>query len=63
MTRFSVGDRVVLLFGDRRGQKGRILKAQSANAYQVKIEDGPIYFFSEKGLEKDGLAGEKKPGL
>lgn len=53
MTRFSIGDLVVLRFGERQGQKGRILQGQSADGYMVKVEDGSIQCFSAKGLEME----------
>jgi ribosomal protein L24 len=53
MTRFAVGDQVVIRYGKHQGQKGRIIRAQEPDVYQVKVADGFILFFSGKGLEKD----------
>jgi ribosomal protein L24 len=53
MTRFAVGDQVVIRYGKHEGQTGRIIKTREPNVYEVKVEDGFILFYSEKGLEKD----------
>jgi hypothetical protein len=52
MTRFSVGDQVIIRYGRHQGQKAVILKSQLSDGYKVKVEDGSILFFSGKGLEK-----------
>src|SRR5437764_1150407 len=53
MIRYAVGDQVVILYGKHQSQKGRIIRTQEADVYEVRIEDGFILFFSGKGLEKD----------
>ncbi len=54
MIRFSVGEKVIIRFGKQQGQKATIIvKNEPADAYRVKAEDGTIYFFSSKGLEKE----------
>jgi hypothetical protein len=53
---FSVGDRVVIRFGARQGLKGTIIERQPAHVYKVKMEDGAVLFFTEKGLK-----GETEP--
>jgi len=53
MTHFSVGEQVIIRWGNHQGQKATIIKSQLGNAYRVKVEDGPILFFSSKGLEKE----------
>jgi hypothetical protein len=53
MTYFSEGDRVVLRFGKRQGQKGIIMESQPENVYKVKAEDGFVLFFSWKGIAKE----------
>ena len=53
MTRFCVGEQVTIRYGREQGQKGKIIKSQSADVYQVKVEDGSVLFFSGKGLEKE----------
>jgi ribosomal protein L24 len=53
MTRFSVGDQVIVRYGDQQGRKAKIIKKLPADAYKVKVEDGSVRFFSGKGLEKD----------
>jgi ribosomal protein L24 len=53
MANFSVGDRVVIRFGDRQGQAGEIIGSQPAHVYTVQVEDGPVLFFSGMGLEKE----------
>lgn len=52
MIRFSVGEQVIIRFGRQQGLKGKIIKAQSPDAYQVKVEDGTVLFFSGHGLDK-----------
>jgi len=52
MTLFSVGDPVTIRFGGRQGQKGKIVKSQPEHAYTVKVEDGSVLVFSEKGLAR-----------
>ena len=53
MTRFSVGEQVIIQYGKHQGPKATILKSQPADAYKVKAEDGSILFFSSKGLERE----------
>jgi hypothetical protein len=53
MKGFSVGDRVVIRFGARQGLKGSIIDTQPGHVYKVKVEDGSVLFFSEKGLKGD----------
>jgi hypothetical protein len=52
MIRFAVEDQVVVRYGKHQGQKGRIIKNQEPDVYEVKVDDGMILFFSGKGLEK-----------
>jgi len=52
VTRYSVGDQVLIRFGRHQGQKGTILKRQPAEVYEVKGEDGAVLFFSGEGLER-----------
>jgi hypothetical protein len=53
MTRFSVGDQVIIRFGRHQGQKATILASQASDAYKVKLEDGSVLFYSGKGLEQE----------
>jgi hypothetical protein len=53
MTHFSVGERVIVRYGRQQGQQGTILKIQPENVYAVKVKDGPILCFTEKGLEPE----------
>jgi ribosomal protein L24 len=53
MTRFSVGDEVIIRFGKHQGQEASIIERQPADVYKVKVEDGYILFYSEEGLEKE----------
>ena len=53
MTRFSVGDQVIIRYGRQQGQKGKIIKTQHADVYEVRVEDGSVLFFSGKGLDKE----------
>jgi hypothetical protein len=52
MTRFSVGERVIIRYGRHQGQRATIIKSQPAGAYRVKLEDGIVLFYSSKGLER-----------
>jgi hypothetical protein len=52
MMRFAIGETVIIRYGTHQGKKGRIIRAQQADVYEVKVEDGFIFFFSGKGLEK-----------
>jgi hypothetical protein len=56
MTAFTVGDRVIIRYGTHQGQKGTVIKAQDSHVYEVKVEDGHILFFSEKGLDKEKVS-------
>ena len=51
MTGFSVGEQVVIRFGTRQGQRGKVLATQPGEVYQVKVEDGAVLLFSAKGLK------------
>jgi len=53
MTRFIVGDQVMVRFGNQQGQKGTITKSLPGDGYRVKLADGFILFFSGKGLQKE----------
>jgi hypothetical protein len=53
MTRFFVGEPVIIRYGRCQGQKGTILRGPAEDAYRVKVEDGTVHFFSSKGLEKE----------
>jgi hypothetical protein len=52
-----VGEQVLIRYGRHQGQKAKIIESQAAHVYKVKIEDGPILFYSGKGLEmaKEGV--------
>jgi hypothetical protein len=51
MTRFCVGEKVVIRFGERTGQKATILKVQPRDVYRVRAEDTAVLTFTSKGLE------------
>ena len=53
MTRFAVGEQVIVRFGRQQGQKATIIKSQPGDAHRVKAEDGTILFFTSKGLVKE----------
>jgi hypothetical protein len=53
MTRFSVGQEVVIRFGRHQGKKATIIKSQPADVYEVRVEGGFVLFFSGKGLEEE----------
>ena len=52
MTRFFIGEQVIIRYGRRQGKKAIIMQTQAADAFMVKVEDGPVLFYSSKGLEK-----------
>ena len=52
MTRFIVGEQVLIRYGRQHGLKATILQSQPAHVYKVKVEDGSVLFYSGKGLEK-----------
>ena len=53
MTFFSKGDRVIIRFGKRQGQKGKVIESRTAHVYTVRVEDGGILTFSWKGLARE----------
>jgi len=53
MTRFSEGEQVIIRYGSHQGQKAKVVKSQTKDAYRVKVEDGTVLFFTSKGLEKE----------
>jgi ribosomal protein L24 len=53
MIHLSVGDQVVIRFGNQQGQKATIIKNPNADVYKVKVEDGSIRYYSGKGLAKE----------
>ena len=61
MTRFSVGEQVIIRYGKHQGKKATIMKTEPSDAYKVKAEDGYILFFSSKGLERE-KEGVQPPG-
>ena len=52
MTSYSVGDQVIIRFGERQGQAGKVITAQPLDVYKVRIEDGSVLFFIGKGLAR-----------
>jgi hypothetical protein len=61
MTRFFVGELVVIRWGTRQGKKGKIMRKLPSDGYEVKVEDGSVAFFSSKGLEKQQKELVKEP--
>jgi hypothetical protein len=59
---FSVGDEVIIRYGRQEGQKGKIIKSQQADVYEVRVEDGSVLFFSGKGLDKERNDSNRAPG-
>ena len=53
MAQFSLGDKVVIRYGKRQGEKARIIKSIPGDDYKVKTEHGFVLFYTGKGLEKD----------
>jgi hypothetical protein len=53
MTRFSVGDQVIVRWGREEGQRAKIMQSQPDDVYKVKVENGSVLFFSGKGLAKE----------
>ncbi len=64
MTRFAVGEQVLIRYGRQHGLKATIIQSQPAHVYKVKVEDGSILFYSVKGLEKaqSGVEPVVSPG-
>lgn len=52
MASFCIGDQVIVRFGERQGQQGKVVKAQPLDVYLVRIEDGAVLFFIGKGLAR-----------
>jgi hypothetical protein len=55
MTRFAVGEQVVVRYGKHQGKKATIIKTQLEDIYRVKVEDGFVLFYSGKGLAKEAV--------
>ncbi len=55
MTRFSVGEQVIIRYGRHQGQKATIIQSQEGAVYKVKAEDGFILYYSGKRLEREGV--------
>jgi hypothetical protein len=53
MTRFAVGEQVIVRWGREEGQRAKIMQSQPADVYKVKVENGSVRFFSGKGLAKE----------
>jgi hypothetical protein len=53
MTRFAVGEQVIIRYGRQQGHKAKIMESQPADVYKVKVADGSVRFFSGKGLAKE----------
>ncbi|HZU36450.1 MAG TPA: hypothetical protein VFA18_11105 [Gemmataceae bacterium] len=53
MASFAIGERVIIRFGARQGQRAEILDSQSADVYKVRAEDGSILFFGGKSLSRE----------
>jgi ribosomal protein L24 len=52
MLRFAAGKQVTIRYGKRQGQEGTVLKVRSKDVYLVRMGDGTVLYFSEKGLEE-----------
>jgi hypothetical protein len=59
MTRFAVGEQVTIRFGKHQGQKAKIVKSQTADAYRVRIENGFVLCYTWKGLAKEKEGAQK----
>ncbi len=53
MAGFAVGDRVIIRFGHQQGLKGKVIGSQPAAVYKVRMDNGPVLYFSGKGLAAD----------
>jgi hypothetical protein len=60
MPHFSVGEQVLIRYGRHQGQKATIMKRQPTEAYKVKVEDGTVLFYSNKGLKKENEGVQKE---
>jgi hypothetical protein len=63
MTRFAVGDRVIIRYGAHQGRKANVIKTPEADVYKVRAEDGFILYFSGKGLERDTAGAPAAEGV
>jgi hypothetical protein len=55
MTRFAVGEQVIVRYGRHQGKKATIIKTQLEDIYRVKVENGWVVFYSWKGLAKEAI--------
>jgi hypothetical protein len=53
MTPFCVGERVTILSGDRRDQRGEVVRVQPVQVYQVRLGDGALLLYSQESLARE----------
>jgi hypothetical protein len=53
MTRFDVGEQVLIRYGKHQGQTAKVIESQPADVYKGKASDGSILFFTSKRLAKE----------
>jgi hypothetical protein len=52
MGAFSIGDRVIIRFGNWQGHRGEIVERQQAQVFRINIERGPSLLYSSAGLQE-----------
>lgn len=52
MPHLTVGEHVVIRFGQHKGKKAEVLDIQRAEVYHVQLSDGSSLFYSHGGLER-----------
>lgn len=61
MAPFSVGERVNILSGDHRGQRGEIVRLQAAQVYQVRLGDGSELLSCQGSLAREPATSPPHP--
>ena len=50
MKPFSLGEQVVVRYGNRGGQQARVVEKQPADVYKVRFPGGALLYYSGAGL-------------
>jgi hypothetical protein len=60
---FSVGEHVIIRYGERAGQHGLVVNRQLAEIYEVRLKDGTTLFFSRQSLGHESVGHARLPAL
>jgi hypothetical protein len=60
---FSVGEPVIIRYGEKAGQHGLVVNRQLAEVYEVRLKDGTTFFFSRQSLQHEGGVKTLFPAL